>query len=142
MSYAGNTSLAAAVQERVASTFEQAMTLYRQGRLDEASAGCTLIRQMDPMFEPAKQLLEKIANPTLHPHLDDAGAFDPSDAMQQAREAMGVRDFERVIQLTTEVLTNDLLNDDARILGDEAREMVEAAPFVRQFVSAAEQQMA
>ena len=39
------------------------------------------------------------------------------------------RDFERVIHATTEILTNDLMNDEARILGDEAREKLEAAPF-------------
>src|SRR5205085_5690498 len=52
------------------------------------------------------------------------------------------RDFERVIHLTTEVLTNDLMNDEARILGDEAREKLEAAPFITQFVRKCDQSIA
>ncbi|MCU1348953.1 MAG: hypothetical protein JWO56_1983, partial [Acidobacteria bacterium] len=38
--------------------------------------------------------------------------------------------------------TEDLLNDDARILGDEAREKMEAAPFVEQFFRKCEQHVA
>ena len=65
MSYTGNPSLSSAVQDRVVSTFRQALVLHHQGRADEVMAGCTLILQMDPMFDPARKLLEKIRNPAL-----------------------------------------------------------------------------
>jgi tetratricopeptide (TPR) repeat protein len=134
MNYPGNVSLSSAVKDRVVSTFQQTLALYHLGRMDEVNAGCTLILQMDPTFDPARKLLDKTRNPALPIDVDTLlPAADGRSAMQQAREAMAERDFQRVINLTTEILTDDLLNDEARILGDEAREKLEAAPFVEQF---------
>jgi tetratricopeptide (TPR) repeat protein len=145
MSYPGNPSLSAAVKDRVLSTFQQTVALYKQGRTDEVAAGCNLLLQMDPMFDPAKKLAEKLRNPSL-PLDVDALLPTPSEPqrapMEGAREAMAARDFQRVIHLTTEILTDDLLNDEARILGDEAREKLEAAPFVDQFSRKADQNLA
>lgn len=131
-SYPGNSSLATAVKDRVLSTFEQAMALYRQGRTDEVVAGCNLILQMDPLFDPARKLLEKVRDPASP--FDLGGASGGGDSMAEARQAMATRDFERVVQITTELLTNDLMNEEARVLSDEAREKMEASPFVDQFV--------
>jgi tetratricopeptide (TPR) repeat protein len=130
------------VKDRVVSTFQQTLTLYKQGRKDEVVAGCGLILQMDPMFDPAKKLLEKTRNPALPIDVDSLMPADSDALMNQAREAMAARDFQRVHQLTSEILTNDLMNDDARILGDEAREKLEAAPFIDQFVRKCEQNIA
>ena len=135
MNYPGNPSLAAPVKDRVVSTFQQTLALYKQGRKDEVVAGCGLILQMDPTFEPAKKLLVKTKNPALP--IDVEAFFPPSDIrplIDQAREAMAARDFQRVVHLASEILTNDLMNDDARILGDEAREKLEAGPFIEQFM--------
>src|SRR5688500_19055551 len=135
--YPGNASLAAAVKDRVVSTFEQTLTLYKQGRIDEVVAGCNLILQMDPLFDPARKLLEKTRDPGA---TFDAGSFmSGGDSLAEARRAMASRDFERVVQITTEILTNDLMNDEARVLSDEAREKIEAAPFVDQFVRKCQQ---
>jgi tetratricopeptide (TPR) repeat protein len=135
MSYPGNTSLSSAVKERVISTFQQTLTLYHQRRTDEVAAGCTLILQMDPMFDPARKLMEKVRNPSLPIDVDMLLPQPGGISMQQAREAMKVRDFERVLQLTSAILSDDLLNDDARVLGDEAREKLEAGPFIMQFTA-------
>ena len=141
--YLGNPSLSTAVKDRVSATFEQALTLYRSGRKDEVVAGCNLILQMDPLFDPAKKLLEKTRNPASPIDVDSlTPSTTAEDALRQARAAMATRDFQRVIQITTEVLTNDLMNDDARILGDEARERMEASPFVDQFFKKCEQHLA
>lgn len=136
--------MSAAVKERVLSTFRQTVALFQQGgRTDEVTSGCNLLLQMDPTFDPAKKLLEKLRNPASP---IDVATLLPGDnarsSMQQAREAMAERDFQRVLQLTSEVLTEDLLNDDARILGDEAREKLEAAPFVEQFTRKADLSLA
>jgi tetratricopeptide (TPR) repeat protein len=142
VNYPGNPSLAAPVKERVLSTFRQTLDLYKQGRKDEVAAGCGLILQMDPTFDPAKKLLEKSRNPALPIDVDALLPGPPSDTrplLDQAREAMAARDFQRVIHLTSEILRDDLMNDDARILGDEAREKLEAAPFIEQFVRKSEQ---
>ncbi len=131
--YPGNSALAAAVKERVASTFEQTVALYRQGRKAEVIAGCNLILQMDPMFEPAKKLLQQ-AGGGAAPPADPFPTGDSGASLAEAKTAMASRDFERVLALTTEILTNDLMNDEARVLADEAREKIEAAPFIDQFV--------
>ena len=125
-------------------TFQQTLALFKQGRADEVAAGCNLLLQMDPMFDPAKKLLAKLRNPALPLDVDSLmpAPADHRSPMDHAREAMAARDFERVIQLTSDILTDDLLNDEARVLGDEAREKVEAAPFVEQFTRKAEQSLA
>lgn len=145
MTYPGNPSLSAAVKDRVVSTFQQTLTLYKQGRTDEVAAGCNLILQMDPMFDPARKLMEKTRNPALPIDVDallPVAAPDQRSPMQQAREAMAGRDFQRVIHITSAILTDDLLNDEARVLGDEAREKLEAAPFVEQFTRKCDQSLA
>jgi tetratricopeptide (TPR) repeat protein len=143
MTYQGNPSLAAPVKDRVTSTFHQTLALYRQGRVDEVAAGCNLILQMDPQFEPARKLLEAARNPSIPFDPGAYGAGEPdAPTMAAAREAMAGRDFQRVIQITTEILTNDLMNDEARILADEARERQEAGPFIDQFVRKCDQNLA
>ncbi|MDP9193041.1 MAG: tetratricopeptide repeat protein [Acidobacteriota bacterium] len=142
MSYPGNASLSSAVKDRVVSTFQQTLALYHQRRTDEVAAGCTLILQMDPMFDPARKLMEKVRNPSLPIDVDMLLPQSGGASMQQAREAMAGRDFERVLQLTSAILSEDLLNDDARVLADEAREKLEAGPFVTQFTARCDQSLA
>ncbi|MBV8516278.1 MAG: tetratricopeptide repeat protein [Acidobacteria bacterium] len=144
MTYPGNPSLAAAVRDRVASTFQQTLALYKQGRSEDVLAGCNLILQMDPMFDPAKKLLEKTRNPAAPIDVDSLGtaAAPGLPQLEAARQAMASRDFNRVIHITGEILTNDLMNEEARLLGDEAREKLEAAPFVEQFARKCDQQLA
>ncbi len=132
--YLGNASLSPAVKDRVLSTFQQAVTLYKQGRFDEVIQGCGLILRMDPLFDPAKKLLEKTRNPSAAIDVDALTPAPSRDPMSEAREAMTARDFQRVVNITAEVLTDDILNDDARVLNEQAREKMEAAPFVEQFV--------
>ena len=132
--YLGNPSLSQAVKERVLSTFQQALTLYKQGRHDEVIQGCGLILRMDPLFDPAKKLLEKTRNPAAAIDVDALLPPPQADPLTEAREAMATRDFQRVVNITTEILTDDLLNDDARVLNEQAREKMEAAPFIEQFV--------
>jgi tetratricopeptide (TPR) repeat protein len=141
MNYPGNASLSSAVKERVVSTFQQTLALYHQRRTDEVVAGCTLILQMDPMFDPARKLMDKVRNPSLPIDVDMLMPQPGGASMQQARDAMAARDFERVLQLTSAILSDDLLNDDARVLADEAREKLEAAPFVSQFTSRCDQSL-
>ncbi len=137
--YPGNASLATAVKDRVVSTFEQTLALYKQGRTDEVVAGCNLILQMDPLFDPARKLLDKTRDPNAALDVSGLTGRSGGDPMAEARQAMAARDFDRVVQITTDILTNDLMNDEARVLSDEAREKIEAAPFVDQFVRKCQQ---
>jgi len=92
----------------VNSTFSQALDLYKQGRTDEVVAGCNLILQMDPLFDPAKRLLEKAKNPLSPVDIDSltAGA-SATPALADARSAMAARDFERDGQGQIGCIEND-----------------------------------
>src|SRR5882672_1610556 len=101
--YLGNASLSTAVKERVQSTFQQTLTLFKQGRTEEVVQGCGLILRMDPLFDPAKKLMEKARNPASPINVDDLIATDP---IADARAAMVARNFQKVVDITTEILTN------------------------------------
>jgi len=137
--YPGNSALSTAVKDRVLSTFQQTLTLFKQGRTEEVVQGCGLILRMDPTFDPAKKLMEKARNPAAPIDVDALLATDP---IAEARAALAARNFQKAVDITTEILTNDLMNEEARVLNEQAREKLEAAPFVDQFVKKAEQAIA
>lgn len=62
--------------------------------------------------------------------------------MSDARAAFAARDFQRTLDITTELLTQDLMNEEARVLNEKARERMEAQPFIDQFVKKADQAIA
>src|SRR5438105_5610147 len=129
--YPGNASLASAVKDRVLSTFQQTLALYKQGRSAEVVEGCTLILRMDPMFDPARKLMEKTRNPNAPIDIDSLfPSASGGDPLRDARAALAARDFQRASDLTSEVLRNDFTNEEARTINDAAREKLEAAPFV------------
>jgi tetratricopeptide (TPR) repeat protein len=136
--YPGNASLSSAVKDRVLSTFQQTLTLYKQGRSAEVVEGCTLILRMDPTFDPARKLLEKTRNPNAPVDVDSLMPADSGSALSEAHAALLARDFQRAADLTSEVLRDDFTNEEARLLNDTAREKMEAAPFVEQFIRKAE----
>ncbi|HVS08998.1 MAG TPA: tetratricopeptide repeat protein [Planctomycetota bacterium] len=61
MDYPGDPALAQEVRTRVLTTFRQTVELAEEGRLQEASLGCDFILKMDPRFEPARELRERLA---------------------------------------------------------------------------------
>jgi len=136
--YPGNASLSSAVKDRVLSTFQQTLTLYKEGRSAEVVEGCTLILRMDPTFDPARKLLEKTRNPNAAVDVDSLLPADSGSALSEAHAALLARDFQRAADLTSEVLREDFTNEEARLLNDTAREKMEAAPFVEQFIRKAE----
>lgn len=60
MSYPGNGELSREIQERVISTFEHTLQLVGQSSRDEALLGCDFILRLDPLFEPARVLQERL----------------------------------------------------------------------------------
>jgi tetratricopeptide (TPR) repeat protein len=132
MTYPGNPSLPTAVKDRVLTTFEQTLLLYHQGRLDDVTAGCNLILQMDPSFLPAKQLLDKSRNPSLPIDVDHLLPEEEVPGLKQAREALAGGDYRRAIELASDILSSDLFNEEARVLAEDARQKLEAAPQVKE----------
>lgn len=59
-SYSGNPSLGDEVKQRIVGTFEQSLDLAERGRSQEALLGCDFILELDPEFEPARALKERL----------------------------------------------------------------------------------
>jgi tetratricopeptide (TPR) repeat protein len=60
MNYPGNPSLPADVQQRIRSTFDHTLSLAEKGSRQEALLGCDFVLRMDPLFEPARRLHERL----------------------------------------------------------------------------------
>jgi tetratricopeptide (TPR) repeat protein len=60
MTYSGNPSLSRDVQQRVLDTFGQTLDLADEGSRQEALLGCDFVLRMDPQFEPARTLQERL----------------------------------------------------------------------------------
>lgn len=71
MLYAGNPSLSSDIQKRVLGTFEQTLGLAGEGSRQEALLGCDFVLRMDPQFEPARQLQERLRNSAGAVRVDD-----------------------------------------------------------------------
>ena len=60
MRYVGNTALSPQIQERIQNTFTQTIGLAEEGNRQEALLGCDFILRLDPLFEPARRLQERL----------------------------------------------------------------------------------
>lgn len=60
MSYPGNPSLGDEVRERILATFGQTLDLAAAGEQAQARQGCDFILQMDPLFQPATTLRQRL----------------------------------------------------------------------------------
>ncbi|HEX4956335.1 MAG TPA: hypothetical protein VF017_23355 [Thermoanaerobaculia bacterium] len=60
MHYPGNSALAPDVQQRIVRTFQQTLELAEKGSAQEAILGCDFILRMDPQFEAARVLMNRI----------------------------------------------------------------------------------
>ncbi|HUP25282.1 MAG TPA: hypothetical protein VNB06_20380, partial [Thermoanaerobaculia bacterium] len=78
MDYPGDPALAQEIRTRVLTTFRQTVELAGEGRLQEASLGCDFILKMDPRFEPARKLQERLA--------DSAGPVPAADLLDRSPE--------------------------------------------------------
>src|SRR5436305_11466959 len=84
MNYPGNPSLSADAQQRILGTFQQTLDLAEQGNRQEALLGCDFVLRMDPHFEPARRLVDRLQL--------GAGAV-PVDDLKNGPEAAPEDDF-------------------------------------------------
>ncbi len=80
MTYPGNSSLASDVQQRILSTFEHTLGLAEKGSRQEALLGCDFVLRMDPLFEPARRLQERLEVATGPLAVDDLRRMEPAPA--------------------------------------------------------------
>ena len=60
MSYPGDSSLSQEIRDRIVETFLQTLDLAEAGKKVEALLGCDFMLQLDPLFEPARTLQERV----------------------------------------------------------------------------------
>src|SRR5205807_1890255 len=82
MTYPGNQSLASDVQQRIRSTFEHTLGLAEKGSHQEALLGCDFVLRMDPLFEPARRLQERLESTPGPLAVDDLRHFDAASPFQ------------------------------------------------------------
>ncbi|HYN21091.1 MAG TPA: hypothetical protein VE078_09035 [Thermoanaerobaculia bacterium] len=145
MSYAGNPSLSSDVQKRVLSTFEQTLGLAAEGSRQEALLGCDFVLRMDPQFDPARQLLERLRNSAGAVRVDDLAASPPpaaggpakSDLRARFQELLNGRRLQDLVRLAMEQGSAVAADPELMRMASEAQERLEAEPYINKFLTSA-----
>ncbi|HVT16041.1 MAG TPA: hypothetical protein VHQ90_07660 [Thermoanaerobaculia bacterium] len=87
MPYPGNPSLSPDVQQRIGSTFEHTLGLASGGSRREALLGCDFVLRMDPLFEPARRLQERLEGAPGPVPVDDLRLPPPAAPAAEASRA-------------------------------------------------------
>lgn len=158
MTYAGDSALSEDIRKRVEETFKQSRVLALEGKTQEATLGCEFVLRLDSLYEPARELLNRIELGDLSDHpaaaegdpalsLNDpekvtVGASGASaldfDLQAEMTDLLEKRDFRTLLSLAEE--HKDVVTADpelaARVL--EATGRLESEPYVRTFIDSAE----
>jgi tetratricopeptide (TPR) repeat protein len=78
MSYSGNPALSPDVKQRILSTFDQTLELAREGNRQEALLGCDFVLRMDPQYQPAHLLQDRLRATTGPVRVDDLNGGSPA----------------------------------------------------------------
>ncbi len=84
MSYPGDVSLNREIQDRILTTFDQTLELAASGKRTEALLGCDFMLSLDPLFEPArllKQRVEGASGPIAVADLDLSNGSGSADSL-------------------------------------------------------------
>ena len=103
MSYPGDSSLSQEIQERIVTTFGQTLDLAEAGKTAEALLGCDFMLRLDPLFEAARSLQDRIQD--ADPPFEVA---DLRDTIEQMSEGDGAaEDLEEEEEVADEVIPLD-----------------------------------
>ncbi len=160
MTYAGDPSLSEEIRQRVEETYTQSLQLAQEGKQQEATLGCEFVLRLDPMFDPARQLLAKIESgealggqPTEMPMPDflagegggegvaetgEAAAASTFDLGPEFDDLLERRDFRTLLNLAQEHADTLQADPGLAAKASEAAERLEADPYVRDFLASAE----
>lgn len=166
MSYSGNPSVSSDVRQRILTTFDQTLELAREGNRQEALLGCDFVLRMDPHFQPAQVLQERLRSGDGPVRVDDlktspkpAGGSSPDDPfadldglsldlpdllpgdalrgeLQALFEERRFQELMAAAQRDAATVNGD--QDLQRLVG-EAQEKMEAEPYVLKFLTSARQ---
>ena len=87
MTYPGNPSISPEVQKRIGNTFEQTLGLAERGSHQEAALGCDFVLQLDPQFQPARTLAERLRQTDGAVPVDDLRDLLAGRPSQEERKA-------------------------------------------------------
>lgn len=155
MTYPGDSKLSEELRERVENTFKQSRELAKQGKTQEALLGCEFVLRLDTLYQPARDLVTKIeageevaaddvGGPNFVEGLETFGAEgvaaqNPAlDLGAEFSDLLERRDYRTLLRLAEE--HKDALAADPALAAtaQAASERLEAEPYVRSFIEAAE----
>jgi tetratricopeptide (TPR) repeat protein len=165
MSYSGNPSLSSDVKQRILSTFDQTVELAREGNRQEALLGCDFVLRMDPQFQPAQVLQERLRSGDGPTPVDDLrstpeapledpfGDLDslsldlpeqlPDDSIAYLRDELQTlleqRRFQDLLAAAEREQSTIALHPELRRIVGTAQERLEAEPYVLKFLESARQ---
>lgn len=119
MSYPGDSSLSQEIRERIVNTFDQTLDLAEAGNTAEALLGCDFMLRLDPLFEPARTLQDRIQN--ADPPFDVA---DLRGTIEWISEGDAAADLDEEKEADDDVIRFD----DPRSLSDALELDVEEPP--------------
>jgi len=154
MTYTGDNKLSEDIQQRVEGTYQQSRDLAAEGKVQEAKLGCEFVLRLDPLYEPARELMQKLeageSVPEPKPNLDDGsdvvdGAVTPAESAEPDFDLAGEftdlldrRDFHTLLNLAKEHRSAVDASPELTQLAVAATERLEAEPYVREFLDKAE----
>ncbi|HKI04255.1 MAG TPA: hypothetical protein VKK31_19925 [Thermoanaerobaculia bacterium] len=166
MSYSGNPSVSTDVRQRILSTFDQTLELAREGSRQEALLGCDFVLRMDPQFQPAKLLQERLRSSTGPVQVDDfkndeggAGASpddpfadlddlsldlpdllpDPGALRGELQSLFDQRRLEELMAAAQREQSAVMADPELQRIVGAAQERLEAEPYVLKFLASARQ---
>jgi tetratricopeptide (TPR) repeat protein len=161
MSYSGNPALSSDVKQRIVSTFDQTLELARDGNRQEALLGCDFVLRMDPQFQPAHVLQERLRATTGRVDVDDLGAtaalpdpfadleglsLDLPDALPdhgggslraELKSLADQRRFPKLMAAAQRQHAAVMADPELQRLVSGAQEAMEAEPYVLKFLGSA-----
>lgn len=167
MSYSGNPALSSDVKQRILSTFDQTLDLAREGNRQEALLGCDFVLRMDPQFQPAHRLQERLRSTTGPVRVDDlqsgpaiedpfasldglsldlpdtlpgfGGGTDSGALRAEIQSLLDQRRFQELMAAAQAEHAAVTADPELQRLVNEAQEKMEAEPYVLKFLTGARQ---
>jgi tetratricopeptide (TPR) repeat protein len=150
MTYPGNPSLTADVQQRILTTYRQSVQSAARGSRDEALLGCDFVLRLDPQFRPAKtlqQMLSANREPAAYEQLlveleGGAPAAAGGDLRASFTQMLEQRRFAELLNAAERDKRIIASDPTLAAIVEQAQGRYEAEPYVLKFADAAAAKLA
>ncbi|MDY7091850.1 MAG: tetratricopeptide repeat protein [Acidobacteriota bacterium] len=134
MAYRGNSALPAEIQQRIESTFQQALTSAKAGSHREALLGCDFILKLDPDFEPARILAQRLRQAA-----GGEQGMAAEDLAKQLQAHFDQGQYQQVLELAGKHQQLVTGNQQLRQLATQAQERLGMQQFLEKALAGAQQ---